>query len=78
MAPQLVVRRLFAASAAYDAVRARLAEEWRAGESTWRPESRRVFEELGLTTGVARRQLYESPSFRAILEREVADLPLAA
>ncbi len=78
VAPQLVVRRLFAASAAYDAVRARLAEEWRAGESTWRPESRRVFEELGLTTGVARRQLYESPSFRAILEREVADLPLAA
>ncbi|MBA2295077.1 MAG: single-stranded-DNA-specific exonuclease RecJ [Actinobacteria bacterium] len=78
IAPQLVVRRLFAAAVAYDAVRTRLAGEWRAGEGAWSAEARRVFEELGLTAGGARRELYESPSFRALLNLDAVALPLAA
>ena len=77
VAPQLVVRRLFAAASGYEALRARLAAEWRAGDGSWTAEGRRVFEELGLTGGV-RRQLYESPTFRTLLERESVELPLAA
>jgi len=77
VAPQLVVRRLFAAAAGYEGLRARLAAEWRAGEGAWTVEGRRVFDELGLTEDV-RRQLYESPTFRALLERESVELPLAA
>ena len=77
VAPQLVVRRLFAAAVGYESLRTRLAAEWRAGEGAWTPEGRRVFEELALTDGV-RRQLYESPTFRTLLERESVELPLAA
>ena len=44
----------------------------------WTPEAGRIFAELGLTPGGARRQLLESASFRALLERGGADLPLAA
>jgi single-stranded-DNA-specific exonuclease len=78
IAPQLVVRRVFAAPAAYEELRAWLAGEWRAGEDAWTPEARAIFAELGLTPGGARRQLLESGSFRALLERGGADLPLAA
>jgi single-stranded-DNA-specific exonuclease len=78
IAPQLVVRRVFAAPAAYDELRAWLAGEWRAGEDAWTPEAGQIFAELGLTPGGARRQLLESASFRALLERGGADLPLAA
>jgi len=44
----------------------------------WTPEAGQIFAELGLTPGGARRQLLESVSFRALLERGGADLPLAA
>ena len=77
VAPQLVVRRVFDAPADYDELRAWLAEQWRAGESAWSPQASTIFEELGLTAGSTRRQLLESESFRALLERGVA-LPLAA
>ena len=47
-------------------------------EDAWTPEAGQIFAELGLTPGGARRQLLESASFRALLERGGADLPLAA
>jgi single-stranded-DNA-specific exonuclease len=77
VSPQLVVRRLFDTPAGYEALRARLADLWRAGESSWTPEARIVFDELGLEAGSARRtQLLESESFRALLEE--LELPRAA
>jgi len=77
-APQLVVRRLFDASGSYDELRAWLAEQWRAGESEWTLEARRVFAELDLASG-ARRQLLESPTLRALLADGVPlELPRAA
>jgi single-stranded-DNA-specific exonuclease len=78
IAPQLVVRRLFDAPVAYDVLRAWLAEEWRAGETTWTPEAARIFGELGLVDGSAKRQLLESESFRALLARGDLELPRAA
>jgi single-stranded-DNA-specific exonuclease len=78
VAPQLVVRRVFDASADYDELRAWLAEQWRAGQSAWSPEASRIFEELGLTAGNTKRQLLESGSFRALLERSDLELPAAA
>jgi single-stranded-DNA-specific exonuclease len=78
IAPQLVVRRLFDAPDGYEELRARLAELWRAGESAWTPDARAVFEELELASG-ARRQLYESEAFRALLDAAAAEpLPQAA
>ena len=44
--PQLVVRRVFDTAAAYEELRLWLAELWRAGETAWTPEARRVFDEL--------------------------------
>lgn len=67
VSPQLVVRRLFDAPEAYESLREWLADLWRAGEHAWTPEARRVFEELGLAPGGARRELHESESFRALL-----------
>ena len=78
IAPQLVVRRLFDAPAAYDELRAWLAEEWRAGDTAWTPEAARIFDELGLTEGSAKRQLLESESFRTLLARGDVELPRAA
>jgi len=76
--PQLVVRRLFDAPDGYDELRATLVELWRAGENAWTPEARAVFAELELAAG-ARRQLYESDAFRALLRRaEPEALPRAA
>jgi single-stranded-DNA-specific exonuclease len=76
VSPQLVVRRLFPASAHYDALRDGFAELWRAGEQSWTPEARRVFAELGLLdSGAARRELLESETFRALLAS--AEMPLA-
>jgi single-stranded-DNA-specific exonuclease len=66
IAPQLVIRRLFDAPEGYEELRAQLAEAWRAGEHTWTPHARSVFEELELDEGAAR-QLYESEAFRALL-----------
>jgi single-stranded-DNA-specific exonuclease len=73
-APQLVVRRVFDASDAFPELRDWLAAQWRAGEAAWTPEARAIFSELELADG-ARRSLLESPSFRALLERQP---PLAA
>ena len=77
VAPQLVVRRLFDAPDGYEELRAHLAELWRAGEGAWTTDARAVFDELELPAG-ARRQLYESQTFRALLERAALDLPRAA
>ncbi|MBA2383891.1 MAG: hypothetical protein H0V68_04405, partial [Actinobacteria bacterium] len=78
IAPQLVIRRLFDAPEGYEDLRAHLAELWRAGESAWTAEARAVFTELELEDG-ARRQLYESETFRALLERGLDEaLPRAA
>ncbi len=77
IAPQLVVRRLFETPAGYEALRARFADLWRRGEDAWTPDARRVFDELGLRAGSARRtQLLESESFRALLGE--LELPRAA
>ena len=78
VAPQLVVRRVFDASSAYDEVRSWLAEQWRGGEAAWTPDARAIFAELGLVAGSARRELLESESFRALLERGPLELPEAA
>ncbi len=80
VAPQLVVRRLFDTSEGYEALRERLAGFWRAGEGSWTPEARSVFAELGLAVdgGGRRRQLLESETFRALLEREAVAFPKAA
>jgi single-stranded-DNA-specific exonuclease len=79
VAPQLVVRRVFDNSAAYEELRTWLAGLWREGEAAWTPEARQIFTELGLAGGGARRELLESASFRALLERgDVDDLPRAA
>jgi single-stranded-DNA-specific exonuclease len=67
-APQLVVRRVFDADDRFDDLRKWLAAEWRAGEASWTPEARSIFAELELTEAGIRRNLLESPSFRALLE----------
>jgi single-stranded-DNA-specific exonuclease len=77
VAPQLVVRRLFDAPAGYEEARARLAALWRAGEDAWTAEAREIFAELELAEG-ARRQLYESAAFRALLAGTELALPQAA
>ena len=76
-APQLVVRRVFDAPEAYPELRDWLVEQWRAGEDAWTPDARQIFAELGLTAAGAKRQLLESETFRALLERPV-ELPIAA
>ena len=78
IAPQLVIRRLFDAPDGYEELRARLVELWRTGESAWTSEARTIFAELELDDG-ARRQLYESETFRALLEGRLdVALPKAA
>jgi single-stranded-DNA-specific exonuclease len=78
VAPQLVVRRLFDTPEGYEELRAQLGSKWRAGETSWTPEVRRVFAELGLDPAqpVRRRELLESETFRDLLLREA--LPQAA
>ena len=70
VAPQLVVRRVFDAAMTYDELRTWLAEQWRAGEASWTSDARAIFAELGLVGGNGRRELLESGSFRALLERD--------
>lgn len=78
-APQLVVRRVFDAPAAYEELRAWLASMWRAGEAAWTPEARRIFAELDLASAPGRRELLESETFRALLaEGAPLTLPRAA
>ncbi len=66
VAPQLVVRRIFDTADAYGELRAWLAGLWRAGETAWTPEARRIFCELSIEGG-GKRQLLESPTFRELL-----------
>ncbi len=77
-APQLVVRRVFDTAEGYDALRAWLGEQWKAGESAWTAEAREIFAELELEAGTpVRRELLESEAFRAQLVARTA-LPAAA
>jgi len=71
VAPQLVIRRLFDTPEGYEDLRAHLAKLWRAGEDSWTTDARAVFGELELADG-AKRQLYESEAFRALLLAEPA------
>jgi single-stranded-DNA-specific exonuclease len=71
VAPQLVVRRIFDAPEAYEALRAELARQWKAGEAAWEPWAREVFAELELADG-AKRSLLESQAFRRLLEERPA------
>lgn len=72
VAPQLVVRDLVETPERYENLRAWLADEFRKHEGR-APEAQAIFAELGLEAGGPRRQLLESPAFRALLE----DVPLA-
>jgi single-stranded-DNA-specific exonuclease len=74
VAPQLVVRRVFASAPRYRELREWLAEEWRNPTAARDPEAAAIFAELRLEDG-ARRDLLESPRFRALL---AAEPPLAA
>ena len=77
VSPQLVVRRIFDTPDGYEELRSALVELWRNGATSWTPEARRIFAELGLDGEHARRrQLLESESFRTLLEH--AALPQAA
>ena len=74
--PQLQVRRVFDAAPGYEALRDRLAAQWRGGEASWDEQTRAIFSEAGLLEADAgRRSLLESKTFRALLaEKE----PVAA
>jgi single-stranded-DNA-specific exonuclease len=72
VAPQLVVRDLVETPERYESLRTWLADEFRKQEGR-APEAQAIFAELGLEAGGPRRQLLESPAFRALLE----DVPLA-
>jgi single-stranded-DNA-specific exonuclease len=69
VAPQLVVRRVFATAPRYRELRDWLAEEWRKPGAVRDPEAAAIFAELGLDQG-ARRDLLESPRFRGLLAQE--------
>jgi hypothetical protein len=76
VAPQLIVKRMFATPDGYHDLRARLAREWRLGPDAWSPEARAIFAELGLEEDAeGRRHLVESPAFLAVLREPI---PLAA
>jgi single-stranded-DNA-specific exonuclease len=77
VSPQLVVRRLFEAPVGYDELREHLGALWKAGEDAWTADAREIFAELELGEG-ARRQLYESEAFRALLAGTSLELPRAA
>ena len=75
VAPQLLVRGIFAAAPRYRELRAWLAAEWQKPEATRDAEARAIFAELGLVEGGPRRELLESARFRDLL---AAETPLAA
>jgi single-stranded-DNA-specific exonuclease len=64
VAPQLVVRRVFAADDRVDELRSWLVREYQKPEAARDPEAAAIFEELG----PHRRHLLESERFRALLE----------
>jgi single-stranded-DNA-specific exonuclease len=69
VAPQLVVKRIFDAADRYEELRAWLAAQWKLREAERDPTAVEVFAELELEGDAeARRQLYESELFRAMLE----------
>jgi single-stranded-DNA-specific exonuclease len=69
VAPQLVVKRIFDSGDRYEELRTWLAAQWKLGESERDGTAREIFAELGLNVDTgARRQLYESELFRAMLE----------
>jgi single-stranded-DNA-specific exonuclease len=71
VAPQLVVRRIFAAPDRYADLRAWLIEEFKKDSRDARAQE--IFDELGLVAGGPQRSLLESERFRALLaEPELA------
>jgi single-stranded-DNA-specific exonuclease len=70
VAPQLVVRRIFAAEPRYRELHAWLAAEWKKPDESRDAEARVIFAELGIVEGGPRRDLLESPRFRALLSAE--------
>jgi hypothetical protein len=74
IAPQLVVRRIFAAAPRYRELHAWLAAEWKKPDALRDEDAREIFAELGVVEGGPRRELLESKRFRALL---VAQQPLA-
>jgi single-stranded-DNA-specific exonuclease len=77
VAPQLVVRDVWATDGRYEPLRTRLADEWKAGEAAWTPAARAVFAELGLDREPpAWRSVLESEAFRKLLA-EPDETPLA-
>ncbi len=77
VSPQLVVRRLFDTPLGYEELREQLGLLWKAGEDAWTGDAREIFAELELGEG-AKRQLYESEAFRALLAAWSVELPRAA
>jgi single-stranded-DNA-specific exonuclease len=75
VAPQLVVRRIFAAAPRYRELHAWLAVEWKKPESARDAEAAAIFAELRIVEGGPRRDLLESARFRDLL---AAEPPLAA
>jgi hypothetical protein len=75
VAPQLVVRRIFAGAPRYRELRAWLAAEWQKPEAARDAVARAIFDELGIVAGGPRRELLESLRFRELL---AAEAPLAA
>src|SRR6266576_3317517 len=69
VAPQLVVRRVFASAPRYRELRQWFAQEWVKPAAARDPDAAAVFAELGLEDG-ARRDLLESARFRALLATE--------
>ncbi|MDQ3668956.1 MAG: hypothetical protein M3377_01535, partial [Actinomycetota bacterium] len=79
VAPQLVVKRIFETPNRYVNLRARFADEWKAGPEAWSEEAKLVFAELGLLDQPLRwRPLVESQTFRELLAREPTELARAA
>jgi single-stranded-DNA-specific exonuclease len=70
VAPQLLVRRIFAASPRYAELHAWLAGEWKKPEAARDAEARAIFAELGVIEGGPRRDPLESARFRALLVAE--------
>jgi single-stranded-DNA-specific exonuclease len=71
VAPQLVVRDLFETPERYNSLREWLMAEFRKPETERTPDAEAIFAELGAEAGGPRRQLLESPAFRALLDDEV-------
>jgi single-stranded-DNA-specific exonuclease len=71
VAPQLVVREIFATEPRFEELRRLLLAEWKAGAEAWTPWARSVFAELGLDEEAdGWRPLIESPTFLAALREE--------